>query len=102
VELVVSGGPSVFRVDQDFVSDVAYTQEYPYDTATFEGASLVRQRKTVIGGNIGGEVGWRITRHLGLAGAVRYSHASAEFAGTSAQPVPVGGVHVGGGVRLLF
>src|SRR5262249_54184827 len=58
VEMVVSGGPSVFRVDQDFVSDVAYSQQFPYNTATFEGVSLVGQRKTVVGGNIGGEVGW--------------------------------------------
>jgi hypothetical protein len=102
LEIVILGGPSVFRVDQDFVSDVTYTQTYPYDTATYQGASVIRQRKTVTGGNIGGEVGWRVARHLGLAAAVRYSHATAEFPGTSAQAIAIGGPQVGGGVRLLF
>ena len=31
-----------------------------------------------------------------------FSRATADFPGTSATPVPVGGFHVGGGVRLLF
>jgi hypothetical protein len=102
IEVTVSGGPSIFWVDQDFVSDVTYTQTYPYDTATYQGATTVRKSETVTGGNIGGEVGWRLTAHLSLAGLVRYSHATATFAGTGAQAVPVGGLHVGGGIRISF
>ncbi len=102
LEVVVAGGPSFFRVDQDFVSDVTYTETYPDDTATYQGASVVRQRKTVTGGNISGEIGWRLARHLGLAGALRFSRATAQFPGTSAQAVVVGSLQVGGGVRLLF
>jgi hypothetical protein len=102
LEIIASGGPSVFRVDQDFVSDVTYTQIYPYDTATYQGASVVRQRKTVTGGNISAEVGWRVARHLGVAAAVRFSRATAGFPGTSAQSLVIGGLRVGGGVRLLF
>jgi hypothetical protein len=102
LDIIVSGGPSVFRVDQDFVSDVVYTEVYPYDTVGYEGASEVRQRKSTAGGNIGGEVGWRLVRHFGIAAAVRYSRATATFTGTSAPAIVVGGLHVGGGVRLLF
>jgi hypothetical protein len=102
LEVVVTGGPSVFRVDQDFVSDVTFTQTAPYDTATYQGSSVIRQRKTVSGGNIGGEIGWRVARRLGLAAAVGFSRARAQFPGTSAQAVVIGGLHVGGGVRLLF
>ena len=103
LDLIVSGGPSFFRVEQDFVSDVAYTETAPYDTATFQGATVERQQQSVTGGNIGGEVGWRLARHFGLAGAVRYSRARPP---TSPAPArrrsPVGGLHLGGGVRLLF
>jgi hypothetical protein len=102
LEIIISGGPSRFRVDQDFVSDVAFSETDPFDTATYEGASVVRQRQTVMGANIGGEAGWRIARHLALAGAVRFSRAKADFPGTSAEGVVVGGLHVGGGVHLLF
>jgi hypothetical protein len=102
LEILVSGGPSVFRAQQDFVSDVAFTETDPFDTATFTGATVVRQQKTVVGANLGGEVGWRVARHLGLGGAVRFSRGTAVFPGTSAQAVPVGGLHVGAGLRLLF
>jgi hypothetical protein len=68
----------------------------------YQGASTVRQSKTVTGGNFGGEVGWRVAHRVGLAGAVRFSRATANFPGTSAQSVVVGGLQVGGAVRLLF
>ena len=71
IELTVSGGPSIFRVDQDFVSDVSYTQTFPYTTATYQGATTVRQRQTVTGGSVSGDVGWRLARHLSLAGVAR-------------------------------
>ena len=102
LDIVVSGGPSFFRVEQDFVSDVAFSETDPFNTATFEGATVERKQRSVTGANIGGEVGWRLARHFGLAGAVRYSRATADFPDTSATPVRVGGLHLGGGVRLLF
>jgi hypothetical protein len=101
-EIVVSGGPSVFRVDQDFVSAVTYAQSYPYTTATYQSAELLRERQTVNGFNIGGEVGWKLASHLSLSAGLRFSHATASFSDASATPVTVGGVHVGGGVRFLF
>jgi hypothetical protein len=102
LELIVSGGPSFFRVDQDFVSDVAFSEADPFDTATYQGATVVRRRKRVAGGNVGAEAAWRLTAHLGLAAAARYSRATADFPGTSAEGVVVGGLHVGGGIRVVF
>ncbi len=100
--VILSGGPTVFRVDQDFVSDVTFTHTDPYDTATYEGASVIRRRQTVTGSNIGGEIGWRLARHLAVAGAVRFSRATAVFPDTNAESVPVGGLHIGAGLHLLF
>ncbi|MEO8521852.1 MAG: hypothetical protein ABI603_10840 [Acidobacteriota bacterium] len=102
VALIISGGPTVFRVDQDFVSDVTFSHADPFDTATYEGSSVIRKRQTVTGGNIGGELGWRLARHLALAGSVRYAHANAVFPDTNADAVPVGGLHIGAGLHLLF
>ena len=103
VSVIVSGGPTLFQVDQDFVTDVAYSQQFPYTTATFESATTVKQHKSTIGLNLGAEIGWRLVSHLDLAGAVRYSRGSVEFPDSStAGPITGGGVHIGGGVRLVF
>jgi hypothetical protein len=102
VTAIVEGGPSFFHVSQDFVSDVTYTQSFPYTTATFEGASTIRKKQTATGYNVGGDVGWRVWGYLSVVGAVRYSHATASFADALAQPMTLGGLYVGAGIRLMF
>src|SRR5262245_31405497 len=102
MQLYISGGPSIFHVTQGFVSDVSYTQTFPYDTATYESADVVTMHKTVAGVNVGGDLGRALTPHIELAGGLRYSWASADFAGTSSESVRLGGLHVGGGIRFRF
>lgn len=100
--MIVEGGPSFFQVSQDFVSDVTYTQTFPYTTATFQGASTIREKKSATGFNIAGEAGWRVWGHLSVVGAARFSHATARFTDALAQPLTLGGLHVGAGVRFMF
>jgi hypothetical protein len=102
LEILASGGPSLVRTDQDFVSDVSYTQTFPYNTATFTGATISRQRKSGVGANVGGEVGWRLAGPLGVAALARYSRVTYHFPTIGAASVPVGGLDVGAGIRLLF
>lgn len=103
VTVVLSGGPTVFEVTHDFVTDVAYTQDYPYTTATYDSASTVQQRTRAVGFNAGADAGWRLGAHFGLAGTLRYSHASVEFTDTSTGgSSAAGGIHLGGGIRLAF
>jgi hypothetical protein len=101
VDLIISGGPSFFRATQDFVSDVTYTESPPYDTAAFSSASVVRDRKSAVGGNVGLEAGWRLTPHVGVAGVGRYSRATADFAAENAHVV-LGGFRLSGALRLMF
>ena len=102
VDIVVSAGPSIIRTDQDFVSDVTYTQTPPYDVATYSGATVVRARETSVGANVGAEAGWRLTRHMHVAALARYSRATADFAPAGGPAFVVGGLHIGGGVRVVF
>jgi hypothetical protein len=102
LEVLATGGPSLVRTDQDFVTDVSYTQTFPYNSATFAGATIGRQRKSAVGANVGAQVGWRLTGPLGVVALARYSHVTYHFPTLGASSVPLGGLDVGGGVRLLF
>jgi hypothetical protein len=104
VHLVVAGGPSLFKLKQTFVRDVTYTQEYPYDTVTFERAVTELQEKTRVGFNAQLNLITMVGKHIGVDGVIRFSHASLTYAGSDKSTfiVPAGGVHVGVGLRAEF
>jgi len=105
VDVAISGGPTFFNVSQDLVSDVAYTEAYPYDTVTFGSATVSKVTATKAGFNVGGDVAYKFSKNVGVGGLIRYSKASANFAlaGTaSGVTTDVGGMQAGGGVRFYF
>jgi hypothetical protein len=104
-DLAISGGPSIFRVGQDLVSNVSYTETYPYDTVTFTGATTVRAERTKLGFNVGVDLGYKLSGNVGVGGLVRVSRATPSFplAGSAADvSADAGGVQVAGGVRFYF
>jgi len=104
IRLILSAGPSVIRVEQTFVTDVKFSQEYPYDTATFTGATTRRSSASKTGFNAGADVTWMFSRQIGAGGLVRFTRATvAEDAGNGRTvSVDAGGLQVGAGVRFLF
>ena len=104
-DVVISGGPTIFRVSQDLVSNATYTDAYPHDTVTFTSATTVKSEGTKIGFNVGADVGYKLSRSVGVGGLVRFSRATLSFPLTgSASDVSVdaGGLQVAGGVRFYF
>jgi hypothetical protein len=103
IELTVSGGPSVFALEQVLATQVSYAQQYPYDAATFQGVTTERVRDTVLGYNAAVDLTWRFARHAGIGALVRFSRGEKDVRGTG-EPVPIrtGGLHAGGGLRLVF
>jgi hypothetical protein len=101
-DVVISAGPSIASVSQDFVSDVTYTQTFPYDSVAYSGATLTRAAKTAVGVNVGTEIGYRLARRVGVAGVARYSSATTDFTDIGVSGFKFGGLRLGGGVRLLF
>ncbi len=102
LDVRIEGGPALIRVDQDFISDVSYSQPPPYATVTYEGATVVREHQNVTGGNVAGDVTWRLTHHIGVGGVVRFSRAHALFADTGAPALIAGGLRAGAGIRVTF
>jgi hypothetical protein len=104
VRAIVSAGPSWLTVEQTFVTDITYAEQYPYDTATFGTAKTRRATNTAPGFNVGGDVAWMVTPRIGVGGLVRYTRATVHETVTAGHTVSVdaGGVQAGGGIRLAF
>jgi len=88
----------------DVITEVTYTDEYPYDSASLKGATTTAKAGSKIGVNGGADVAFFLTRRLGLGFGAQYAGATIVLpmgsgAGTR---VKVGGVQAGGGLRLRF
>ncbi|HVC19103.1 MAG TPA: outer membrane beta-barrel protein [Vicinamibacterales bacterium] len=104
VDLMLSGGPSILYVQQDLVTNVNFSQTYPYDTATFQSATLTRVKKSAVGFNVGVDLSWRLTRRIGVGAMVRYTRATVSLPVTGQPSISAhaGGFQAGAGLRLMF
>jgi hypothetical protein len=98
--LALAGGPTWFSVDQDLVSDVAVTQNYPYDTATFASATSAHRSGSQVGFNAGADVSYWLQPRLGLGVGMMFSHASIKLDDTAT--IDAGGAQLSGGIRFRF
>jgi hypothetical protein len=104
-DVAVFGGPTIFRVSQDLVSNAVYAETYPYDTVTFTSATTVKAERTKTGFNVGVDAGYRLSPKVGVGGLVRFSRAtvSLPLAGSASEvSADAGGPQVAGGVRFYF
>jgi hypothetical protein len=104
VQVSLFAGPSFFSVEQDLVTTVTFTQDFPFDTASFVSAETRRHSESVTGYHLGVDATFFFTRHIGVGGLVRVSRASVDLASADGGLVPVdlGGVQLSGGLRLGF
>jgi hypothetical protein len=104
LELTVFGGLTVFNAKQDLVTDVAYAESYPFDTATFTGATVTRQSVSKSGYNVGADLTWAFSERVGVGGLIRFSGASADYSASTTNQVSVdlGGLQAAAGIRLRF
>ena len=105
VGLLLAGGPSILGVNQTLVNSVKYSEEYPYDVATFTGVETRDASGSAAGFNAGVDVRWRISRNVAIGGLIRVTRAQVELDASDGRPavtVDAGGVHVGAGLRFVF
>jgi hypothetical protein len=95
LQLALAGGPSWFDVGQDLV-----TQVYPYDTATFAGATAVHRSHSGIGFNAAADLAYSVRPHVGVGIGVTFSHARVQL--DDATTVEAGGAYVTAGLRFRF
>jgi hypothetical protein len=106
--LMLSGGPSIVNVKQDIVQSIEFVRLPGFTALTFDAAHIVGIHQTVAGFNVGADITWPLYRHVGVGTIARYSRATVTMnpdadSGISREiTMHVGGLHIGGGVRLLF
>jgi opacity protein-like surface antigen len=104
VDVKVMGGPTLFNMKQDFVSDVALTETYPFDAATFASATKKQVSNSGIGFNAGVDISYPLSSNVGVGTLIRYSRADVKFndSDIGQQTVRAGGIEAGAGVRIRF
>jgi hypothetical protein len=105
LHLMLMAGPSILRVNQTLVSRVNYSEEYPYDAATFTGVERRTADGSAGGFNAGVDLRWLISRHVGIGAMVRLTRAEIDLDPGDSRPavtVDAGGAHIAAGLRFAF
>jgi hypothetical protein len=104
LRFVLAGGPSKIDLQQDVVTEVHYSDTYPYDTASFTRATTRQAKGSAVGFNVSADVTWMLGRNFGVGGLVRFTRATIDIdtADTRSVSVQAGGLQAGGGVRIAF
>jgi opacity protein-like surface antigen len=104
VDVKVMAGPTFFGVKQDFVSAVSINETYPFDTATFAGATTKRLSKSAVGFNAGVDISHVLSSNIGIGGLIRYSRGDVKFDDPAIGQLTVkaGGLEAVAGIRLNF
>ena len=107
VDVLVYGGPSFFRMEQDVVSDVTFG-EGSNNTAVAT-PSIATRKKSQTGYNVGADATYIVWQNdsirVGAGGFVRFTQASTDiemFNGGAPQSTDLGGLQFGFGARLRF
>lgn len=103
-EFTVFGGPSYISARQALVTDVTYTDSYPYDSAAYSTATTAKVSAAAFGVNAGADVTWRLSRSVRAGVLLRYTWAPLSLTAGSGNVVDLhaGGLQVAGGLRILM
>ena len=104
----VFAGPSFFRLSQDVVGDLTFTEQPPAFTSVTAAASVVEREESRTGANIGADVTYNFRTQgelkLGAGAFVRYTGATAGIPvlGSAEIESDLGGLQIGFGLRIRY
>jgi len=107
LDVMVYGGPSFFRIEQDVVNDVRPVENSNNFSTVAVDESVITVKKSQTGFNAGVDATYIVWQNdsvrLGAGGFVRYTTADVNLQMLSSeQPTQVGGMQFGFGARLRF
>jgi hypothetical protein len=107
LDVMVSAGPSFFRMTQEVVSDVRIGEQGGAFTTVVATPTVTERKKSQTGYNVGADATYIVWQNdsirIGAGGFVRYTKAEMDIDMlTTSQPTEAGGVQFGFGARLRF
>ena len=101
---LVTVGPSFVNAEQTLVTDVQFSETYPYDTAAFTGATTRRATRGAAGINAAADVTWMFSRRIGAGALVQFTRARIRLDAGNGRRIAVdaGGAQAAAGVRVFF
>jgi hypothetical protein len=107
LDVMVFGGPSFFRIEQDVVSNLTVGEQGGSFTAVIAQPTVTTRKASQTGYNVGADATYIVWENdsvrLGAGGFVRFTKASFDIEMlNSSQPTEAGGVQFGFGARLRF
>ena len=96
LDVGVFGGPTIFMIGQDTISNLTVTEPGPTVTPQVSEVS-----KTTVGINFGVDVQYLVTKKVAVGGVARYAWGSASIDGAT-EKLGVGGFQLGIGARYRF
>lgn len=106
-DVLLFGGPSFFRLEQDVVSDVDIGEQGSPFTTVVADATFTTQKKSLTGYNVGVDATYIIWSNdelrIGAGGFLRFTQATGDIEMmTTTQSTDVGGIQFGFGGRIRF
>ncbi|MDH5414976.1 MAG: hypothetical protein OEW87_12625, partial [Flavobacteriaceae bacterium] len=98
------GGPAYFFSSVEVISDIQYSDSYPYDTINLNATSK-KIENNVFGFNGGASFNFYFVKNFGIFLNTYYLSASADFEPGGDIPgwkLSLGGFKAGGGLKIIF
>jgi hypothetical protein len=97
IDVGLSFGPTIFNVSQEIPAAITVNEPGP----TLATTTVVEEKKTVAGFNLGADVTYLITPRFGAGVLLRYTRGSVDF-DAAQDSLTVGGFQFGAGLRVRF
>jgi len=104
LQVSVFGGPSFLDMTQGAVTDVTYTDVFPYDVITLNQVMTTGRSASKVAFGAGADVLFYFTKSVGVAGSIEFARAPTTFptANGGSATVTGGGPRAGVGLSIRF
>jgi hypothetical protein len=104
VDVLVFAGPAFFNATQETATKLLFTEQYPFDSATFSSVETASKKVTAAGFTVGADLTYRIGNTVRVGALIRYSYATTDVEPITGQPfeITLGGLQTTAGIRIRF